>query len=96
MGQFLYGSPPEAFELDDRTLTHIEIVTLAKLRRREAFALTLDREDGGRSTLWIGTNSTLQFRFGAGTQEVNREWLDLLIDTANSPNGLKAIPEPEA
>ncbi len=93
MAQFLYGSPPESFELDDRTLAHIEIVVLAKLRRQEAFAFSLERADGGRSTLWIGTNSTLQFRFDGGEQEINRVWLEALIDSANSPAGLKILPE---
>ena len=93
MGQLMYGSPAEVFELDDRTLAHVEIVVLAKLRRRESFAFTLEREKGGRSTLWIGTNSTLQFRFDGGPQEINRGWLDVLIDTANAPTGLKVVPE---
>lgn len=93
MAQFLYGSPPEPFELNDRTLAHVEIVVLAKLRRQEAFAFRLERADGGHSTLWIGTNSTLQFRFDRGEQEINRTWLEALIDSANSPAGLRIVTE---
>jgi hypothetical protein len=93
LGQLLYGSPPEAFELDDRTLAHLEIVTLAKLRRREPFAIQLETADGGRSTIWIGTDSTLRFTFGPGEHEINRTWLEALIDAANSPAGLKVLPE---
>ena len=96
MGQFLYGSPSEAFELDDRTLAHVEIVVLAKLRRQEAFAFSLDTGKGGRSTLWIGTNSTLQFRFTTRDHEINRAWLETMIDSANSPAGLKIVPEETA
>ena len=94
MGQLLYGSPPETFELDDRTLAHVEVVTLAKLRRNESFAISLDRTEGGRSTIWIGTNATLQFRFTEGRHEINRGWLEQLIDSANTPGGLRVEPEP--
>ena len=94
MGQLLYGTPPEIFELDDRTLAHIEVVTLAKLRRNESFAISLDRPEGGRSTIWVGTNATLQFRFEVGRQEINRAWLDQLIDSANTPGGLRIEAEP--
>lgn len=93
MGQFLYGSPPEIFEMDDRTLAHVEIVVLAKLRRREAFAFTLERDGGGRSTLWVGTDATLQFRLDGGPHEINRTWLEALIDSANAPSGLRVLPE---
>lgn len=96
MGQLLYGTPPEVFELDDRTLAHIEVVTLAKLRRNESFAISLDRPEGGRSTIWVGTNAILQFRFEVGRQEINRAWLDQLIDSANTPGGLRIEPEPTA
>ena len=96
MGQLLYGTPPESFELDDRTLAHVEVVTLAKLRRNESFAISLDRPEGGRSTIWIGTNVTLQFRFVEGRQEINRAWLDQLIDSANTPGGLRIEAEPTA
>jgi hypothetical protein len=93
LGQFLYGSPAEPFELDDRTLAHVEIVTLAKLRRREPFAVQLERAGGGRSTLWIGTAATLQFRYESTEHEINRAWLETLIDSANSPAGLRITDE---
>lgn len=93
MGQFLYGSPADSFDLDDRTLAHVEIVVLAKLRRREAFALGLDTPTGGHATLWVGTNSALQFRFDSHEHEINRAWLETMIDSANSPAGLRIIPE---
>jgi hypothetical protein len=94
MGQLLYGTPPEVFEIDDRTLAHIEIVTLAKLRRNENFALTIDRAPIGRTTMWVGTSSAIQFRFDEGPQEINRVWLENLIDSANTPGGLRVEAEP--
>ena len=93
MGQLLYGTSSEAFELDDRILAHVEIVTLAKLRRREPFAIQLEMPDGGRATLWVGPDSQVQFRFGPGDHEINRSWLEVLIDSANSPAGLRIVPE---
>jgi hypothetical protein len=93
MGQLLYGSPPASFELEDRTLAHVEIVTLAKLRRNESFALSLDLPDGGRATIWIGTNSILQFRFVGPRHEINRAWLEELIDSANTAAGMRIVPE---
>ncbi len=96
MGHMLYGSTPTAIELDDRTLAHVELVTLAKLRRNESFALTLDAADGSRSTYWLNANSPLEFHFTVGRQEINREWLDIIIDTANSTGGMRVVPEPKS
>ena len=96
MGQLLYGSPPESFAMEDRTLAHVEIVVLAKLRRNEAFALLLDEPDGGRSTIWINSASTLHFRFDKGTHEINRRWLEDLIDSANGSAGMRVLPETSA
>lgn len=96
MGHILYGSTPTVIELDDRVLAHIELVTLAKLRRNESFAFILDTSDGGRSTYWLNSSSPLEFRFERGRHEINREWLDLIIDTANSTGGMRVVPEPVA
>jgi hypothetical protein len=96
MGLLLYGSPPASFELDDRTLAHVELVTLAKLRRGEPFAISLDDGVGGSSTLWLNAASTLQFRFTGPRTTINRAWLDALIDTANSGAGLRIVSEPGA
>jgi hypothetical protein len=95
MGSLHYGSPPATFDLDDRTLAHVELVVLAKLRRNESFALTIDAPKGGRSTIWINAASTLRFDFEEATHELNREWLDELIDSANTTTGLQIVPEPE-
>src|SRR5690606_10305935 len=94
VGKLLYGSPPVVFELDDRTLAHVEVVLLAKLRRNESFAFSLDREDGGRSSIWLNPSSTVQFEFDSTAHEISREWLDALMDTANAPAGLRIVSEP--
>ncbi|HWR85859.1 MAG TPA: ATP-dependent DNA ligase [Rhodoglobus sp.] len=98
MGQLLYGSPPERIQIDDRVLSHLRLVTLAKLRRGESFAANFefDSESGsGRTTLWLSPHSTLSFRFdGSRRPPINKAWLDALMVSANSPDGLVVVAEP--
>ncbi len=63
MGQLLYGHQAASFEIEDRTLAHVEAVILAKLRRNENFALTLESESGGRDTIWLQHAATLRFTY---------------------------------
>jgi hypothetical protein len=93
MGQLHYGTST-TIELEDRALAHIELVMLAKLRRNENFSLVVTSPDGSRQTLWLNSSSTLSFEYEVGNHEINRQWLDELIDTANSPGGLRILPEP--
>lgn len=99
MGYLLYGLPAEAIDIDDRTLAHVKIVMLAKLRRDESFAFSFeyDLSDGsGRSTVWIHPTIPLQFKFlGSRQPAINREWLEVLIVSANSVDGMRLVPEPE-
>ena len=95
MGRLLYGSPPVAFELNDRTLAHIEIVVIAKLRRNESFAFSLPGKGDARTSIWLSPASDVQFEYVKGSQEVNRAWLESLIESANSPQGLRIGDEPE-
>ena len=95
MGRLLYGSPPVAFDLDDRTLAHVEIVVLAKLRRNESFAFSIAGKADARTSLWISPASDLQFEYTKATQKINRAWLEVLIESANTPSGLRLSPEPE-
>ncbi len=96
MGHLHYGSPPASFELPDRTLAHVEYVILAKLRRNENFALTIDRPDGSRERIWLSSAATLRFQFDTVIADINREWLEQLIDSANSAGGMRISPEPGA
>jgi hypothetical protein len=96
VGRLLYGTPPVAFELDDRTLAHVEIVIIAKLRRSESFAFSLPGKGDARTSIWISPANDLQFEYAKGTQEVNRAWLEALIESANSPQGLRIGTEPDA
>jgi hypothetical protein len=95
VGRLLYGSPPVAFELDDRTLAHVEIVIVAKLRRNESFAFSIAGKADARTSIWVNPSSDVQFEYVKGSQDINRAWLELLIESANSPQGLRVLPEPE-
>ena len=97
MGLLQYGRPAEKIEIDDRALAHLKIVILAKLRRGEplAFSFEHDVEDeSGRSTIWLHPSIPLQFTFGSVEQPtINRAWLDELVVSGNSLDGLRLIPE---
>jgi hypothetical protein len=96
MGQLIYGTQAASFDIDDRTLAHVEAVVLAKLRRNESFALTIDTELGGRETIWLSQAVQLRFSYAGERPKINRVWLEALIDTANSTAGMRILPEPTA
>ena len=98
MGTLLYGSPSTEISFDDRALTHLQIVITAKLRRRESFVFSWN--DGlevgsGRSSIWLDPSSTLYYHYlGSRAPSINREWIDVLMRSANSGSGLFFSPEP--
>lgn len=98
MGKLIYGPQAIEFDIEDRTLTHLQLVILAKLRRNESFSFTWvpDRDTGlGRATMWIHPTQYLLFQFaGSRHPAVNRQWIDELMTTANSVGGLRLVPEP--
>lgn len=98
MGKLIYGAPTWALEFDDRTLAHLRVVIMAKLRRAETFSFSwkLDVVAGtGRSSIWLHQGIPLQFVFFGGREPtLNRAWIDALMASANSPAGLELVPEP--
>jgi hypothetical protein len=100
MGYLMYGRPAESIEIEDRTLAHVKIVILAKLRRNESFAFSFEHdvnEGSGRSTIWMHPTIPIQFKFlGSRQPAINRAWLDALVVAANSIDGLRLIEEPTA
>lgn len=96
MGAFHYGSPPVSFDLDDRTLAHLELVIMAKLRRRECLSFAVAHDDGThRQAVWISPTVALRFEYEGRMPEISKAWLQELVDTANSPGGLRIVPEPQ-
>lgn len=97
MGLFVYDSSVKV-NFEDRLLAHLQLVIASKLRRREAFFFTW-KEDvsvgGGRRSVWLHSHAGLQFKFhGSWIPQLNRDWLEALNTTANSPRGLYVIHEP--
>jgi hypothetical protein len=99
MGRLIYNSSQRELEIDDRTLAHLRVAILNKLRRSESFAFTWEHgvENGsGRTTLWLHESIPLQFVFsGNRAPRMNRNWVEALLLQANSTAGLQLVPEPE-
>ena len=99
MGSLFYGSKVTV-PIDDRGLLHLQLVMFAKLRRHESFAFTWRDEAGvgdGHGAIWVSGNTPLYFKYaGAHDATVNRAWIDILLESANTPQGLKLSAEPIA
>ncbi len=97
MGTLMYGSGIEVV-IDDRTLAHLQLVITGKLRRGECFFFNWHDSaavGGGRSAIWLSRSTPIQFHLHEQDKvAINREWLDLLMTSANSSGGLQYIPEP--
>lgn len=100
MAALIYGPANQRVVIDDRTLAHLQLIIVAKLRRGETFVFTCEGntsgEDGdGRLSIWLHPSMFLAFEFdGAKPPPINREWLELLSLTANGSGGLRILPEP--
>jgi hypothetical protein len=96
MGTLVYGAGGFEFEVDDRLMAHIQVVIGAKLRRNEPFYFSWVADDV-RSTVWIQAAIPLRFCYtDAKRHEINRDWLEALTVSANSPGGLTPLDEPSA
>lgn len=99
MGTLTYAGAT-AYEIDDRTLAHLEAVIVAKLRRHEYLTLgwTIEAHEGsGRVHLSLheGVPIELSYRHGE-RQRLNRVWIDALMEQANSTQGIMLMSEDEA
>lgn len=97
MGEFNYDNIVRA-EFDDRVLAHLQAVVAAKLRRNEPFFFTWRSErtgGSGRDSVWVHGAASIVFAFrGSRSPQINRAWLELLMQSANSAAGLQVLPEP--
>lgn len=99
MGKFIYEDLVRV-DFEDRLLAHLQVVVGNKLKRGEPFYF-LWKDDvslgGGRTSVWMHAGASFVFKFhGSRPPALNREWLDALMFTANSPTGLYVVPEPQA
>lgn len=96
MGRFIYDTIGNSVEIEDRTLAHLRIVVMNKLRRAEPFMFDVEMGDGsGRRSFWVHPSVPLQFHFfGSRQPRINRAWVEDLMAAASGPNGLTITPEP--
>ncbi|WP_378147964.1 ATP-dependent DNA ligase [Cnuibacter sp. UC19_7] len=98
MGKLIYGSSGIEIEFDDRTLTHLQIVIAAKLRRRESFFFSWKDDPAvgdGRSSIWLDASIPLYFKYAGGrVPAINRDWLEVLTASSNGSGGLQFSEEP--
>ncbi|GAA1447737.1 DUF7882 family protein [Leifsonia poae] len=96
MGKLVYGS--REIDIDDRLLTHLQVVAINRLKREQPFALSWrDARDqgGGRTTVWVHPSIPLMFHFdGSRVPSINREWLAELNASAEGPMGMIVTAEP--
>ena len=90
MGTLQYDG--ESYEIDDRSLFHLQIAISTKLRRGENFFLTwaMPVERGsGRHTIWIDNGVPLHFYYTGSRQiGLNREWVEALVASAAHGAGM--------
>lgn len=97
MGKLTYDSSLTV-DFDDRVLAHLQVVIGAKLRRGDSFLFS--RKDhaaigDGRTTIWVYPGAPVVFKFFGGRHPgINRHWIDALMLTADSAQGLQLVPEP--
>lgn len=98
MGRLAYGYGNLEVDIDDRVLSHLQIVIVAKLRRNEGFMLTWTDEPAvgdGRSSVWLHQSIPLYFKYDSSTPpHINRAWLEALTVSASSAAGLRIVEEP--
>jgi hypothetical protein len=98
MGTLVYADADIDIDVDDRALAHLQIVIGSKLRRRENFFFSWTEHPSvgsGRSSIWMNTSIPLYFKYSGGrTPAINRAWIALLMESANSGAGLVLTPEP--
>jgi hypothetical protein len=88
------GTP---IEIDDRTLAHLKVAVVQKLRRQEAFTVSWQHPPGtpgGRTTLWMHASIPLQFEFiEPEAPELSMEWIEEILRSANSSGGIQLVRE---
>jgi hypothetical protein len=95
MGKLHYDG--SVIDIDDRTLAHLQIVIVNRLRKKEGFLMswlnTLAIGDG-RGSVWLDHTIPLRFDFsGSRSPQINPGWLATLDKSAASATGLLVTGE---
>ncbi|WP_243648572.1 hypothetical protein [Agromyces fucosus] len=97
MGTLYYGDSGTPIGIEDRTLAHLKVAVITKLRRGESFTLSWQHTEDqprGRSTIWLHPAVSLRFVFDEPEQpELNRRWIEELMRSANSTGGVQLVAE---
>ncbi|WP_207795412.1 ATP-dependent DNA ligase [Cryobacterium zongtaii] len=97
MGTLTYDSGLTIY-FNDWTLAHLQVAIGVKLHLKESFHLSWkDETDGdqGRGSIWIFPGAPLFFKFADGRWPLlDSEWVEALVKSANTPEGMTVIPEP--
>src|SRR5690606_36775755 len=95
MGRLFYAG--QAIDVDDRTLAHLKIAVMTKLRRGESFTLSWvhgAEQPDGRTTIWMHESIPLRFEFEVPEQPVlHREWIEDFLRSANTTGGIQLTAE---
>jgi len=98
MGTIIYGNSNVEVEFDDRALAHLQVVITSKLRRGESFLFSWSNDTtvgSGRNSMWLHPAIPLFYRFyGSKYPAINRDWLEVLMTSAQTSNGLVFTQEP--
>lgn len=93
MGHLHYGNGA-SFAFDDRLLTHLRTVILAKLNLQESLVFTWS-DDAQQRSVWLHPSIPVYFEFDErSTDELNPAWIEQLLALANSQGGLRIVEEP--
>lgn len=96
VGFLIYASSDNHFDIDDRTLAHVRLVVMNKLRRDEPFMMAVRPTSLGDRWLWISPAVSINFHFhGSRTPAINRDWVEELMRGANGSYGMVITPEPD-
>ncbi|QNO36814.1 hypothetical protein H4J02_10010 [Protaetiibacter sp. SSC-01] len=95
MGTLFYAD--QAIEMDDRTLSHLKVALVTKLRRGESFTLSwthAEDQPSGRTTIWMHEAIPLRFEFEEEQPpELHREWIEDILRSANTTGGIQLTAE---
>jgi len=99
MGKLVYGNGQE-YEFDDRTLSHVKIALVTKLRRHESFLLNWQippEQGGGRMSIWVSREVPMAFVFsGSRPPKLNDRWMEALLHSSQRTGGMVVMREDEA
>lgn len=95
MGSMTYDGM--VVHIDDRTLVHLQIVIINKLRKGECFLMSwkdANEVGSGRSAVWMNPLMLLHFKFeGSRVPAINDQWLGELATLADGSRGLIVTAE---